>query len=226
VIDVLLALNATLNAMRAEAAPPKPPTPPTPPPNSDGTKPTGSWFDNDGVRAVFLLLVIVVAGAIGGLAAHYLKSKEASRSELLRDIVVGVLAALMVPGLLQTINDQHLAEVFRSDALWPGFASQCLIVAMVGMPFIETVLRIANKRLASLGSEKKPTSEPTTIPENRKEGLAHNDPKPEPAQYDDNVKKTQTEAAVQPTEDEIKQKRLKEIAKRRGHLHIKDQPLT
>jgi hypothetical protein len=184
VIDVLLALNATLNAMRAEATSPKPPNSPQPPPNSDGTKPIDAWSDNDWVRASFLFLVIVGAGAFGGWVAHYLKSKEASRSELPKDIGVGILAALMVPGLLQTISDQHLAEVFRNYALWPGFASQCLIVAMVGMPFIEAVLRIANKRLADLGSGGESTTETTMSPKDPTTGQASNVPKPDPAQND------------------------------------------
>ncbi len=96
----------------------------------------------------FLILVIIIfAGIIGGLASYYLN--ESDDKSKIKSIVLGVAAAFIVPVLLNMISSNLLSDSQkRFDALF-SFAGFCVLAAVFSRNFLENIY---NKVLQQVGS--------------------------------------------------------------------------
>jgi hypothetical protein len=123
---------------------------------------------------------------LGGLAKTYLERLQGVRwrephssmsAHLLTEPViaafVGMLAALMIPGILLVIPGQHLARAAEDPFTMLSLWSVCFIAALVGLPVIEFILaevryRMEERRLAR--EKGRPSLEPDTGPSGSEPG--------------------------------------------------------
>jgi len=100
-------------------------------------------------QAIFLstlISVMVAAGALGGVANYFLTRKEDPEgSNITKSIVIGIVAAFLVPLFLNMISS-NLTEAIRGSPTTPAdlskiliFAGFCLIAAISSKAFIQTL---------------------------------------------------------------------------------------
>lgn len=101
-----------------------------------------------------LLAIIVIAGLLGGWAAYlldFVSSDEGpaplKRHALIRYLVLGVIAAAVVPLFLSVLQSALIESIFKSNAETIPFANFfvfagfCLVAALSARAFLDTVSR-------------------------------------------------------------------------------------
>jgi regulator of replication initiation timing len=92
---------------------------------------------------LILLLIMIVAGALGGVVNYFFapkeKDRESGRNELIKSITVGVAASLLVPLFLNMISSE-IIEKSKNDIyqlfVISGF---CLTAAISSKAFIKSI---------------------------------------------------------------------------------------
>lgn len=91
----------------------------------------------------YLLLIIISSGILGGVVNYLMtpidESKERMRNELIKSIIIGVAAALLVPLFFNTISSNLIEE--SKDDLYKLFviAGFCLIASISSKAFIQSI---------------------------------------------------------------------------------------
>ncbi|MFZ2852887.1 MAG: YEATS-associated helix-containing protein [Rhodocyclaceae bacterium] len=99
-----------------------------------------------------ILLIMIVAGILGGLGNYYLSDREPGRRDWLKYPLLGVIAALTVPLFLNMISS-NLLEAARSRPIdFFVFAGFCLIYVVASRRPFENV---ANRLLAQMDQMKR-----------------------------------------------------------------------
>jgi YLATT-like protein len=112
-----------------------------------------------------VVLIILVAGLVGGLAAHVVAERAQTPGDGLRDraamrefLLLGIIAAACVPLFLSLLKSQMLTDIFRTTATdgtpnlpafepYLIFLGLCLIAAFSARRFIDTVSSQVFQRL-------------------------------------------------------------------------------
>lgn len=97
--------------------------------------------------AGLILLIIVIAGAIGGIAAYYLNDTE--NNSKCRSVTLGISAAFIVPVLLNMISSNLLEKAHIEIHKLFVFAGFCVLAAVFSRNFLENIY---NKVLQQVGN--------------------------------------------------------------------------
>jgi hypothetical protein len=128
--------------------------------------------------AVVLFCYMVVAGIVGGIFRLLAEAKNppspsppspnpplSKQKGMVRgsaSIIEGIVAALIVPGLIFLVRGNLLESAASNSFHALALGSLCLIAAMIGAPFIEIALRSAR---AAMDKALKPTEEKSSRPD-------------------------------------------------------------
>lgn len=114
---------------------------------------------------IIVALIILMAGLVGGLAAHTVAERARSPREILQEraavrefLLLGIIAAACVPLFLSLLKSQLLTDIFRTTAAdgtpvttafepYLIFLGLCLIAAFSARRFIDTVSSQVFQRL-------------------------------------------------------------------------------
>lgn len=134
-----------------------------------------------------ILLIMVAAGVLGGIANGYLSERgsEASRREWVRYALLGVVAALTVPLFLNMISSNLIDAARTRPADFFVFSGFCLVYVVATRRVFENV---ANRLLNQVDAMKRDVSQlkqraeplaggepPAIRPETQRDALAYND---------------------------------------------------
>lgn len=97
--------------------------------------------------AGLILLIIVIAGVIGGFAAYYLNDTENKSKH--RSVTLGISAAFIVPVLLNMISSDLLEKAQSEIHKLFVFAGFCVLAAVFSRNFLENIY---NKVLQQVGN--------------------------------------------------------------------------
>ena len=119
--------------------------------------------------AVYLplvLAVMVISGLLGGVASFYIsrgKSEEAPPA-IGGYLVLGIVASLVVPLLLNMMSSNLLEEAKEDAAKLLPFAGFCLVAAAFSRTFLENIYGLVMRKVSKLESDveglKEAASEP------------------------------------------------------------------
>jgi len=100
-----------------------------------------------------LLGILVLAGVLGGVVNYLLITEEdrMTKKELLKSILIGVAASLLVPLFFNTISSNIIIESEKEKYKLFVIAGFCLIAAISAKPFIQS---ISSKLLRDLNEVK------------------------------------------------------------------------
>jgi DNA-binding MarR family transcriptional regulator/fluoride ion exporter CrcB/FEX len=97
--------------------------------------------------AIVLLLIMLAAGVIGGIASYYLSESE-DRSKT-KSITLGIVAALIVPVFLNMISSNILIEAQKEIDKLFIFAGFCVLASVFSRNFLENIY---NKVIQQVGN--------------------------------------------------------------------------
>jgi hypothetical protein len=135
---------------------------------------------------LLILLIMLAAGILGGLANYFLSERHGARREAAKFAILGVVAALTVPLFLNMISSNLLEAARTRPVDFFVFAGFCLAYVVATRRVFENV---ANKLLGQMDQMKREMGqiqrheaprdefppEPVLKPEAAKESLAYND---------------------------------------------------
>lgn len=99
---------------------------------------TGGVLDN---YMLLILCIMVIAGLLGGLANYFMSGKDTGFlwRDLIKYVVLGIVAALTVPLFLNMISSNLLAAARGRPIDLFVFAGFCLIFVLFSRRFLEGV---------------------------------------------------------------------------------------
>ena len=103
---------------------------------------------------LIVLLIMVAAGILGGIANYYLSDRQndSGKSEWGKFLILGIIAALTVPLFLNMISSNLLEAARTRPVDFFVFAGFCLIYVVVSRRFFENV---ANKLMNQMDQVKR-----------------------------------------------------------------------
>ena len=110
--------------------------------------------------AIVLLLIMLAAGVLGGIASYYLSESE-DRSKT-KSITLGIVAALIVPVFLNMISSNILIEAQKEIDKLFIFTGFCVLASVFSRNFLENIY---NKVIQQVGNLEKKIEEAAEEPE-------------------------------------------------------------
>jgi len=106
---------------------------------------------SDGGYAAIILLIMLLSGLIGGLASYYLNKSE--EKTLLKSLILGVVASLIVPLFLNMISSNLLFEAQRQIDKIFIFAGFCLLASVFSKNFLENMYKKLLQQVGDIGKK-------------------------------------------------------------------------
>lgn len=114
---------------------------------------------NDSTYAWLLLVIIVLAGVVGGTASYFLSESEDKTP--VKSIVIGVVASFIVPVFLNMISSNLLIEAQQKIDKIFIFTGFCVLAAVFSRNFLENVY---NKVIQQVGNLEKKVEDAVVEP--------------------------------------------------------------
>jgi len=122
-----------------------------------------------------ILLIMVAAGVLGGIANYFLSDRSNARGEWGRYAILGVIAALTVPLFLNMISSNLLEAARTRPVDFFVFAGFCLIYVVASRRLFENV---ANRLVGQMDQLKREVGEIRALPQEAAVALVREEPLP------------------------------------------------
>jgi len=118
---------------------------------------------SNGLYAMTIALIMLSAGVLGGFASYYLNESEGKK--LIKSVVLGIVAAMIVPVFLNMISSNLLIEAQKNIDKLFIFSGFCILAAVFSRNFLENIYSKVLQQVGNIGKQVKEIEEAAIEPE-------------------------------------------------------------
>ena len=122
-----------------------------------------SFLMSDGYYALIVIIIMISAGVLGGVASYYLNESEDKSKK--KSITLGVVASMIVPVFLNMISSNLLIEAQKHVDKIMVFSGFCILAAVFSRNFLENIYNKVIQQVGNIGKQVKDFEEAASEPD-------------------------------------------------------------